>query len=44
MKDIKGDMGTVLKTGKISAGEKNVLSALLMKLGVGNIAPHWKMT
>ena len=29
MKDIKGDMGTVLKTGKISAGSKNVISALL---------------
>lgn len=29
MKDIKGDMGTILKTGKISAGAKNVVSALL---------------
>lgn len=29
MKDIKGDIGTVLKTGKISIGSKNVISALL---------------
>ncbi len=29
MKDIKGDIGTVLKTGKISVGSKNVLSGLL---------------
>ncbi|MBN2250931.1 MAG: 50S ribosomal protein L30e [Candidatus Altiarchaeota archaeon] len=30
MKDIRGDMGTVIKTGKILTGHNNVVSALLM--------------
>lgn len=29
MKDIRGDLGTVLKTGKISIGSESVVSALL---------------
>lgn len=29
MKDVRSDLGTILKTGKVSTGTKNVLSALL---------------
>jgi large subunit ribosomal protein L30e len=31
MKDIRSDLGSVIKTGKIEVGSKNVLSGLLME-------------